>query len=87
MKSTIKKTILVAITALLLFAGPIAQAQEWQQREPLGNGPTGPPPPPGSHGGGGDFEAAPIGSGLLILLSLGLAYGGKKVYNARKRFS
>ena len=44
-----------------------------------------PPPPPDDHGvktdqpsGGG----APIGSGIAILLSLGAAYGGKKVYQA-----
>jgi hypothetical protein len=30
-------------------------------------------------GGGG----APIGSGLFILLGLGAAYGGKKIYNFR----
>ncbi len=28
---------------------------------------------------------APIGSGLIILISMGAAYGAKKVYNARKR--
>lgn len=45
-----------------------------------------PPPPPGSHGqtnnqpGGG---AAPIGSGIAILLALGAGYGVKKVYDAR----
>ncbi|MBE0637760.1 MAG: hypothetical protein IH598_04510 [Bacteroidales bacterium] len=48
-----------------------------------------PPPPPGGHGlegnqtppGGG----TPVGSGLVILLTLGAAYGGKKVYEMRKR--
>lgn len=88
MKSAIKSTVLTAITALFLFAAPLAQAQEWQSREPIRDRPGsgGPPPPPGSHGGDQNISA-PIGSGLLILLSLGLAYGGKKVYNARKRFS
>jgi len=44
------------------------------------------PPPPGSHGlntnqsGGG----APIGGGLFILLGLGAAYGGKKLYAHHK---
>ncbi len=44
-----------------------------------------PPPPPDEHGeqsnqppGGG----APIDGGIAILLSLGAAYGGKKVYQA-----
>ena len=45
-----------------------------------------PPPPGGGHGspnnegpaGGG----APIGGGIAILLSMGAAWGGKKVYQA-----
>ncbi len=51
-----------------------------------------PPPPNGGSGapngnnntpvGGG---GAPIGSGLAILLALGAAYGGTKVYNFNKR--
>ncbi|HDO06108.1 MAG TPA: hypothetical protein ENG85_00325 [Bacteroidetes bacterium] len=42
--------------------------------------------PPADHGisenqsGGG----APIGGGLFILLGLGAAYGGKKIYDHRK---
>lgn len=65
----IKKSILTAITALFLITASIAQ----------------PPPPPGEHGSEHNKQPAPIGSGLLILLSLGLAYGGKRVYDARKR--
>ncbi len=49
-----------------------------------------PPPPPGG-AGGGDNESgnsqggrAPIGGGLFILLGLGAAYGGRKVYNLNK---
>lgn len=48
--------------------------------------PPPPPPPPGP--GTGDQPiggTAPIGSGLIILISMGAAYGAKKVYNARKR--
>jgi hypothetical protein len=45
-----------------------------------------PPDPPGNHGQSGNQEAgsnsAPIGGGLGILLALGAAYGGKKVYKA-----
>lgn len=45
-----------------------------------------PPPPPGPGTGetpiGG---AAPVGSGLVLLLSMGAAYGAKKVYDARKK--
>ncbi|MCK9452117.1 MAG: hypothetical protein M0Q90_10540 [Bacteroidales bacterium] len=44
------------------------------------NAPSGSNAPVGSGGGG-----APIGGGLFILLSLGAAYGGKKVYDFRKQ--
>ncbi len=49
-----------------------------------------PPPPPDTHGsnqneppGGG----APVGSGITILLALGAAYGGKKLFDARRRLA
>ena len=41
------------------------------------------PDPPGNHGSGNDAGpggGAPIGSGIIILLSLGAAYGAKKLY-------
>jgi len=46
-----------------------------------------PPPPGGGHGlpgnqappGGG----VPVGSGLIILMALGAAYGGRKIYQIR----
>lgn len=47
----------------------------------------GPPPPSevGGHGQQGNQTTggggAPIGGGLGILIALGAAYGGKKVYN------
>jgi len=49
-----------------------------------------PPPPNGGNGAptGGNTPVgggAPIGGGLLILVALGAAYGGKKVYDFRKR--
>ncbi len=45
-----------------------------------------PPPPPG-HGETGNVPGGgnPVGSGLLILLGLGAAYGGKKFYEMRKK--
>ena len=45
-----------------------------------------PPPPPPAHGATGNQNGgnAPIGSGLVILMGLGLAYGGKKYYDSRK---
>ncbi len=39
----------------------------------------------GGPGGGNAPVGAPLGSGLVILLSLGIAYGGSKVYQWRKK--
>ena len=44
------------------------------------------PPPPGQEGNQPFKQPAPLGSGLGILVALGLAYGAKKVYDARKDF-
>ena len=50
----------------------------------------GPPPPPGGTTGdgstntGGNANGAPIDGGLGILLAMGIAYGGRKLYKARK---
>ncbi len=46
-----------------------------------------PPPPPSGHGSGGNQPAgggAAIGGGIGILMALGAAYGGKKIYKAWK---
>lgn len=45
-----------------------------------------PPPPPPDHGETGNQNGgtAPIGSGLVILLGLGVAYGARKVYHLNK---
>ncbi len=48
---------------------------------------TQPPTLPGGHGlpvdqGGG---GAPIGGGVFILLGLGAAYAGKKLYDSKKK--
>jgi hypothetical protein len=48
-----------------------------------------PPPPGGGHGQGGNQTpggSAPVGSGLVVMIALGAAYGSKKIYDARKRF-
>jgi hypothetical protein len=47
------------------------------------------PPPPSGHGQTGDATpsgggAAPIGSGLIIMLGMGAAYGSKKLYKGWK---
>jgi hypothetical protein len=47
-----------------------------------------PPPPPDGHGSSTNQDpggGAPIGSGVGILLALGAAYGGKKVWDYRKK--
>ena len=46
-----------------------------------------PPPPPPGHGTTGNVPGggAPIGGGLFILLGLGAAYGGKKIYDYNKK--
>ncbi len=68
-----KKKILntLAITAFLLIGnGLLAQA---------------PPPPPADHGEGGNQPAGGSGSltgGIGILMALGAAYGGRKLYKA-----
>ncbi len=46
------------------------------------------PPNPGGGPGGGDLPVgggSPVGSGLVILITLGAAYGSKKIFNARKK--
>lgn len=70
------KIIKLIVTGLFIFFLPIGiMAQD-------------PPPPPDSgHGQNGDQDAgggAPIGSSLLLLLGMGAAYGGKKVYDMKK---
>ena len=49
----------------------------------------GPPPPPEGHGSTGNQApgggTAPIGGGIAILVSLGAAYGSKKLFGAWKK--
>jgi hypothetical protein len=74
MKKIIKQaSILLLFAAMLLSATPL-----------LAQGP--PPPPPSGHGATGNQPVggnAPIGSGLAILLAMGAAYAGKKVYQVK----
>jgi hypothetical protein len=48
-----------------------------------------PPDPPSGHGYGGDSPpgggAAPVGSGIVMLLTLGAAYGSRKLHTAWNR--
>ena len=45
-----------------------------------------PPSPPPAHGENSNQPGgnAPIGGGLFILIGLGAAYGGKKIYDMNK---
>ncbi len=45
-----------------------------------------PPPPPENAGAGGGpvGGSAPVGSGLVLLITLAAGYGAKKVYNSKK---
>jgi len=65
------------IAKLLLIAVLIAGSQQLISQ---------PPPPPGEHGEPGNQNAgnAPIDGGLGILLVLGAAYGGKRLYDRSK---
>ena len=69
------KKILTLISLILFFVLPLLTIAD-------------PPPPPGSGGSspsGQQPVGAPIDGGLGILLALGLGYGGKKLYDARKK--
>ena len=68
-----KKTQKILLIAMLALASTTMFAQA-------------PPPPPPNHGETGNVPGgnAPIGGGLFILLGLGAAYGGKKLYDLRK---
>ncbi len=73
-----KKAILNLIITGLFIALPVIIASA-----------SAPPPPPPPGGPGSDAPIgggmAPIGSGLVMLISMGAAYGAKKVFDARKR--
>ncbi len=72
---TIKK--ITGLVILILFFAPLTQVMAQPGAPPADKN--------GTEGGtpiGGD---APIGGGLIILGTLGLAYGGKKIYDLRKK--
>jgi hypothetical protein len=74
-----KKQMIQKLTVFLIMAmlsvSPVLIAQD-------------PPPPPGNHGETGNQSppggGAPIGSGIALLLALGAAYGGRKLYKLKK---
>jgi hypothetical protein len=75
MKKQIVRTLTGLLMAIFLSFTPVLLAQD------------PPPPPSGGHGQTGNQSppggGTPIGSGLVLLLALGAAYGGKKVYEMR----
>ena len=73
MKNIIKTAATLITITLLTFNTATLSAQD-------------PPPPPPDHGTGGNVPGggAPIAGGIGILLVLGAAYGGKKVWDMRK---
>jgi len=70
-----KKAIQILVILLVILVPVILSAQPLPYDEGIGGGTA-------ANGVGG---AAPIGGGLLIMLSLAIGYGSKKIYNARKK--
>jgi hypothetical protein len=70
-----KKVIQILAIAVVMLVPVILSAQPMPFDPGVGGGETGNPV-------GG---AAPIGGGLLIMLSLAIGYGTKKIYDIRKK--
>lgn len=73
MKKHIKKVIVIGAIALF----PVFTFAQPQPPNGSGGAPGGSNTPVGG--------SAPIGGGIALLISLGAAYGAKKVFNARKK--
>ena len=77
-RNIIKQTKILTIAASLSMISMVGFAQ------------SGPPPPPSGDPDGTVAQDnklganANIGGGVLILLALGLAYGGKRLYDLKK---
>ena len=70
-----KKAIQIVVLATVVLVPVILSAQPHPYDPSIGGGTAGAP------AGGG----APIGGGMLILLSLALGYGAKKFYEIRRK--
>jgi hypothetical protein len=72
---TISKVLTIALLAITFATGNLF-AQD-------------PPPPNGGNDPGSNNTpvggGAPVGSGILILVAMGAAYGSKKAYDAHKK--
>jgi len=76
-----KKVFRILVVSAFLLAGPIFLSAQPQPSDSGVGGGTGGSGPIGGPAGGG----APIGSGLVIMLTLGAAYGARKIYNIKKK--
>ena len=74
-QNDMKKTIQILVILFVILMPVILSAQPLPYDEGIGGGTGGTP------AGGG----APIGGGLLIMLSLAVGYGAKKIYAIRKK--
>ncbi len=63
----------IVLSIVFVFAVSFAFAQTKDPGDPPGGGPGGGDPPVGG--------GAPIGGGTVMLLVLGAAYGGKKLFS------
>ena len=70
-----KKAIQILVLLLIILVPVILTAQPHPYDPSIGGGTGGTP------AGGG----APIGGGLLILLSMAIGYGTRKIYKLRKK--
>jgi len=71
-----KNIIKILMASLLIFVASLSVSNVFGDTPP-------PPPPEGGHGSGGNQVpggGAPIGSGIVLLISLAAGYGAKKVF-------
>lgn len=71
-----RKIIILLASSLILAISPILVSEVFADQ----------PPDPGGGPGGGDLPVGggnPIGGGLIILATLGVAYGVKRIYDFR----
>jgi len=69
-----KKLIYIAISSFLLFFSPVLINQAFADAPPDPGG------DPNGTGGGTPVGGTPVGSGIVLLVTMGAAYGMKKVY-------
>ena len=74
MKNIIKTLAFVALLLCAIFITKTTKAAD-----------PAPPPPAGHGATGNQAPGAPIDGGLGILLAMGAAYGGRKIYQIRKK--